>query len=233
MCSVLLKNKKGDTWTLKEFVILFFAAIIIISITGFFYKLYAVTLSQKDDGSIANFEDRLYANTKQLMESPEATDYIIANYFLGKDRIVVGFDTRWDDTVKVDSTGFDSNIYKPFKCGNAACLCLYTNEWDRGDSANRDQSILSCRSEAFAGHNVVFLSTANRLSGKTRGIQREDGSGDYLIFYGEDWEVQRIYIEKKYEENENKYYIYISTINENGDNDVNLRKRQIDDSRES
>ena len=232
MHSIFFKNNKKGTWTLKEVIILFFAAFLIIATFGFFNELQAAFFSQKDDGSIANFE-RLYSTEKELMESTDAKDYRTINYFIGKNKVLVGFDTDWkgDKEKIVDKFIWDSVIYKPFKCGNAACLCLYTDDWKPDDAAKRDKGVIECLSSVFSGKNIVFLSEGDdKIEPRTAGLPREDIKGNYLVFYGKDWGTKPIYIEKIYKDG--KYYIYISKINLDDSKDpANIRKKEIDKSR--
>ena len=95
-----IPNKKGDTWITKETIVLVGAFFIILFLYPFFSNLYAATTSQKDDGSRANFEKRLYPVLKMLMESNAPRDYFPDSYSIGSDKIWVGFDTDWDDTKK-------------------------------------------------------------------------------------------------------------------------------------
>ncbi|MBI4452421.1 hypothetical protein HY637_03255 [Candidatus Woesearchaeota archaeon] len=225
------KHKKGledsGTWGLKEIAILVlcaFGVYIILSVTS---TLYAATLSQKDEGSKANL-NRLYNNIKLLLENSEPRAYIEDSYFLGENRVLVGFDTYWDETREIIDFRLwdDYNVYKPSLCGTSACLCLYTNDWDPRTAENRNKELLQCRSEAFVGKNIIFFSEGGNINPKTKGTQREDMNENYLIFYGDEWETQQIYIEKEYKKEENKYYIYISKINKQNQNDpATLRKR--------
>ena len=221
------KNKLGDTWISKETVVLLVVGFIILLFSVFIGNLYASTISEKDDGSKANL-DRIYDDIKILIEKP-AKAYHTDNYFIGEGNTLVGFDTQWDDSKKVINLPLwpDSNIYKPFKCGNSACLCLYNKNWEPNSATKRNQGVLSCRSEIFAGKDIVFLSEGGDVEPKTKGVSREDVSGSYLVLEG-DGKVHFIYIEKDYRK-ESKYYIYISSINEDKDDDpANIRKKQID-----
>ena len=219
------------TLGLEEIVILVVVAFIVLGTFGFFNEIYAAVVSQKDDGSIANFE-RFYANLKELIDSKSNRDYKIGNYFIGSDKILVGFDTKWSDkaeivpgTLKIFG-GY--NLYKPFKCGSGACLCLYESKLST-DSAKRDANVISCRSESFFGKNVVFLSEGGNVEPKTKGLPRADSKGNYLVFYGKDWKVQEIYIEKFFDGG--KTYIYVSKIDTTkSDDPANVRKKAIDSS---
>ncbi len=232
------RNKRGATEIPIEVVYLFVVGLLLVVFIGFFGSLYAATLSQKDDGSKANFY-RIYSDIEKFMKSSNSREGRVDNYYLGKDYVLIGFDTNWDDnkdiipgTLKIFG-GY--NFYKPFKCGNSACLCLFIkNQQESGDSSKRDQGIADCSSEAFSGKNVAFLSEGGEVTPKTRGIQRTDTNGNYLVFYGEDWGTQRIYIEKEYKKEDNRYYIYISKINENKyDDPANARKRVTDNSKQT
>ncbi|MEK6947428.1 MAG: hypothetical protein AABX32_07520 [Nanoarchaeota archaeon] len=230
------KNKRGDTTIPKETVYLVISAVLLVFISVFFYKVYATVTAEKDDGSKTNFLNKLSPSLKSLMTGTSDNQYYIQNYFLGNDKILVGFDTSWDDSKKSNGgTVFQSNLNRPFKCGNSACVCLYNNKWEPADSAKRDQGVMACMTDAFAGKNVVFYSEGGDVEPKTSGTSREDIKGNYLVFYGslgippakKYFATQRIYMEKRYREG--KYYIYISKIDENkADDPANLRKRELD-----
>jgi hypothetical protein len=228
--SYSLKRQKKAIITLEEAIILGLVAFLVIVSFGFFNKLQASVLSQKDDGSIANF-DRLYNNVEKLLESQESEDYLIDNYFLGNNRRLVGFDTEWDEQREIVELNIrdDLNLYKPFKCGNSACICLYNNDWDPENAANRDKGVLGCRSETFSGKNVLFSSEGSDITPKTKGIARQDARDNYLIFFGENFKIQRIYIEKIYLSDQNKYLIYISRIDEDNNDDPVTKRKQIID----
>ena len=233
------KNKRGDvTWIPRETVVLVVVGVLLIFTYIFFSDLYAATLSKKDDGSNANF-NRIYSDIDKFMKSSNLIEGKIYNFYLGKNYVLIGFDTRWDDNKDIIPGTFKIfggyNFFKPFKCGNSACLCLFVkNQQVSGEEAKRDQGIVGCSSEAFAGKNVVFLSEGGGVTPKSRGIQRTDANGNYLVFYGEDWGTQPLYIEKNYKKEENRYYIYISKINENKyDDPANIRKKAADNSKQA
>ena len=227
------RNKKGDTDTFPtEMVYIVVAALLLIFIAAFFYKLYAAATAENDDGSKVNFQNKLAIPLENLMKKSQ-DDYSLQNYYLGKDYMIVGFDTQWDDIKKVANVNIPLgsediigkwaliNIYKPFKCGNTACICLYNKDAKVTESTERDTGIIDCITAPFAGKNVVFYSYGGDINPKTLGIPRQDVNGNYLVFFGKEFGllgkafgVQRIYIEKQYKKNENKYYIFISKDDE-------------------
>ena len=123
----------------------------------------------------------------------------------------------------MDSTLFaDQIIYKPYKCGNSACVCLYSDEWEPGNAAKRDSGIISC--STFPGKNILFSSSVGS------GTSKDDGT-KYLIFYGKKGS-QPIYIEKKYDKGSDTYNIYISNIDSNDPNNPALLRRSAIESLE-
>ena len=224
-----LLNKKG-MWTLTEIVIMVFAALLVIGTFGFFDKLYAATVGQEDDGSIANF-DKLYETTQELIESSSEKDYKLLNYFLGEDKNFIGFDTIWVDTKEIVDIRWlsnawlnsdDLNAYKPFKCGNSACLCLYTDDWSPDDPAKREKGVLSCKSQVFSNKKVIFLSQ----QGTANGVPRTDVSNSlYMVFFGDNIKISRIYIEKVYDKTKDTYFIFVSKIDENNPNDPAMKRK--------
>ena len=223
-----VSGRGGQTWILKEIAVMVLVAIIIIATVTFFNKVWAVFNSKKDDGSIANF-DRLYNDVKDLLESPDAMAYKLDPFFIGSGKILMGFDTNWDDQ-KNSVVGTLFNAYKPFKCGNGACICLYTSDWKPNDPAKRDQGVVSCRSEAFRDKDIAFISEGSDVKPKTSGTKRTDIKGNYFVFYGNEWKSQYLYIEKF--SSGSRTYIYVSSIDVNNDNDpANIRKKSIDNSK--
>ena len=231
----LIKNKSGDTWTLREIVTIVLAAIIVIGLAAFLYEIQAAIFQKKDDGSIANF-DRLYPEIKDLMTSTEPRDYKIINYYLSSDYVIVGFDTEWDNQKKVAYGSLRNyNIYKPSKCGTSACICLYNDEWSPSESSTADKGLINCRSEIFSGKNVVFMSeggdqNVNENTLYNIGLPRDDNNGNFLIYYSDYFGVKQLYIEKYQKTDENKYYIYISTIDAKNypGSEAIKRKKEID-----
>jgi hypothetical protein len=120
---------------------------------------------------------------------------------------------------------------------------LYRGDWEPRKPNKRDEGVIECLSDAFVGKNVVFLSEgSNKVKPRTAGLKREDVEGNYLVFFGEPtiadtkritvrseyrWAIEEIYIEKFYDGE--KYYIYISKIDETDPEDpANKRKTAID-----
>lgn len=222
-----MKNKKADTWITKEAVILVFAGVLILYTFGFFNKLEAATLNSKNSDSLANFEKRIYNDITVMMSNNLISDYRTENYYLASGNFLVGFDTDWDDTRVVYGK---STISKPYKCGNSACMCLYSNYPNPAPGKN-DENVVSCQSGAFSGKDVAFLGESN-ANPKSIGLARADGKGNYLILQGKGWGVQYTYIEKQYNKDQNKYYIYVSSIQSTNSNDpASIRKKTIDDSK--
>lgn len=198
--SLLISNKKAIKLALSETVVLVIAAILVLASFGVLWKLYGAIVSEKDDGSLANFE-RLYATIKEISESNEK-NYAVINYYLGKDKALIAFDTIWDENKKTSNAlstfSFgETNLYKPYACGNAACICLYdSNIWKPGDKVNRDAGVLGCRSEAFAKKSATFQSAKGPVP-QTLGTSRGDNAL-YAVFKGDSTkEVFRLYIDKK------------------------------------
>ncbi len=235
-----IKDKNGSIESvLDESGKMILAGLLVALLLGYFVvKLYAAYSSDEDDGSKANFIN-LYNEISKLMQSSSTINYKVDNFYIGDDKILVGFDTNWDNTKTVADFGARSrsfNIYKPYKCGNSACICLFTTDWKPTDPSDRVSGVVECESSAFAGKNVIFLSEGQNVEPKTSGYPREDVGSNYLLYYGRGWNrnTQRLYIEKKYDTSQNRYHIYIAKINEREPNDpVYLRKKSIDDSRNS
>lgn len=228
------KNKNGEAPTgdvARETLYLFLSGFVVLFISLFIYRVQSSVASQKDDGSIANFNG-LYKNTKELLESTLNRDYIIDEYYISKDYILVGFDTGWDESKDIIPRIFGgTKVYKPFKCGNQACLCIYKEKLP-AESAKRDEGVASCETEAFSNKNIVFLSEGGDIKPKTAGIARTDRKGNYLVISGSEWNAQEVYIEKF--SDAGKIYIYISKIDtKKNDDPPSKRKSEIDAARKN
>src|SRR3989338_3104667 len=91
---------------IKEVILMVFAAIIMVSVSGLWSELYAAVYTQPDDGSIANF-NRLYAAFEGMLPKADQTaqsqptdtikDKDLINFYLGPGKAVVFFDTDWDN----------------------------------------------------------------------------------------------------------------------------------------
>jgi len=237
-------SKKG--MDLKEAAYLVFAAILVIALYAFFTKLQGVIQGNKDDGSMANY-DRLYEAMRDMIKNDlnsdkDSKEYIIMNYYLGIDHYLVGFDTTWSNNLVVAA---GDNIFKPFKCGNAACLCLYEGRGVWKDAADRDTQVQSCRSDELVGQNIIFSSEgAESVIPRTAGEKRADGNTHYLVLYGRPklltlakvfrkehriWEVAQIYVEDSYNAKSKTHTIYLSSIDtSNPAHPATKRKMEID-----
>ncbi len=210
------KNKKGMEMQLSEIIMLVFGGLILIALIAFIYNLQAAVLSEPDEGSIANF-NRLYKTIKELIESSDDRNYRVINFFTNRENTLVGFDTDWYEDpseMKIIADGEsylgdDEPIYRPFKCGNSACLCLYDMKITQ-DPNKRNEGIIECRSDGLSSKNIEFVDL-NLYRGLSI-LER----------------VVPIYIEKTYG-TDKKYVIYINRIDiTNLDDEANIRKKDID-----
>src|SRR3989338_6450267 len=155
------KNKKGIEWQISEMIVFFFGAILLIALVAFFLKLQSALFAEEDDGSIANLK-RLNEEIKELLGTSPDQDSKIINYFIGEDKMLLGFDTGAtnDFTIIAQSKPGQmmfSSAYRPFKCGDSACLCLY-NGVPGTTSPNSDQNVVDCTSGEISGKNIIFSS---------------------------------------------------------------------------
>jgi len=250
------KNKKGDMPPPKELVILFFGALILVMLFWFLFKLASVSLAGSDDGSVGNL-GRLSNEIKELMESQYDKDYKIINYFIGNDKILVGFDTDSSGEPSIDrDTMFDASgnfilikkikqehftkLYRSIKCGQSACLCMYKDGIpNENDREKIEKNVIECKWKPFSGKKVTFLNE-NRdtfLGVNLDGTPYPDKLFTYtydgftiLYFYylHKSSGVFELYIEIT-KEVDDKYTIYMSEINTNDECDpANRRKKDID-----
>jgi len=216
-------SKKG-AWTLREAVELLFAGALVLGILLFGFKVQSAILTEPDDGSRANFET-LYSEIIELVENSAEQDYKIINYFIADGKFLVGFDTNWDNPI---------DIYRPLtKCGNSACLCLYSGDDKWKESNKRNEELITCRSDGLSKKNVTFYSEGDEsIEPRTIASLRPDGNRHFLVFDGDDWEIERLYIEKEFIKATKTNLIYITRIDENNALDIpNIRKKTIDASR--
>jgi hypothetical protein len=160
------RNRKGFQWLTSETIILFFGAILLIATIAFFFRLQSTVFAEEDDGSKANFI-RLQDEIKEMMTNNIAEKTI--NYFISEDFVVAGFDTNWDDSKGKSRNSenvifakwifLHNSLYRPYKCGNSACLCLYKKIDRLPDKLeDSDKNVLDCRREGFTDKDIIFLS---------------------------------------------------------------------------
>lgn len=236
MSRFFVRSRKGDSQFLFMVIEFAIGALLVTYILSYLIlKVVTGISSSKDDGSHSNFENKLYFSLREMMQNTQS-DYRIMNYFIGSDKILVGFDTEWDENKAIISKSFadtiffrKSNLFRPFACGTAACLCLYTTKIEKGSSNKRDEGVIDCKSDIFAGKKVVFSAEGGDVTPKTAGLKRDYGLGNYLFLNGADWKVQRLYVEKTHEGG--KYSIYISKIDEDNPNDPAAKRKNLIDSK--
>ncbi len=209
------KNRKGVQWLTSETIIFFFGAILLIATIAFFFRLQSAVFADEDDGSKANLK-RLNEEIKELLGTSYSKDYKIINYFIGEHRMLLGFDRDANGGYTLIAASGDimfsvGPVYKPFDCGNSACLCLYDGAPSH-ETAKRDQGVLRCEREGtgknlvFSGSNIFKIGNLESLTHRTK----------------------HIYIEKT-EQPKGTYNIYINVIDTSDPNDeANKRKIGID-----
>ncbi len=208
------QSRKGAL-TLNETIMLVFAFLVVLGLWAFSSKLYAAVFTEKDDGSLANFE-KLYAALKEILQTNEKP-YTILNYFLGENKALVAFDTSAE---KIATTIPNiETLYKPFACGKAACICLYdTDRWSPSEMANPDKGVISCKSQDFSGKNINFYALPGAPP-QTSGKEGAANSARYVVYKGDkNTPVFRLYVGKQVATN-NQYGIYISPIDESNPQD--------------
>ena len=140
------------------------------------------------------------------------------NYFIGEKKLLLGFNKDANGNYALIAGSGDimfavGPVYKPFDCGNSACLCLY-NGAPSNEINKRDQGLLRCEREgtgknlAFSSPNIFKIGNLESLTHRTK----------------------QIYIEKT--KKPDSYDIYIDVIDTSNPNDQsNVRKTGIDASR--
>lgn len=197
---VLTKNKKGFM-TLKEAVILIFAAILMLGMLGFVLKLQSAVRPGSDDAiSIANF-NRLYSEILEVTKNTNFEDERIFNYYIGKETKLVAFDTNGNENkidmlIKIGKERvrfFDSK--KPSHCGNDACICLYNVNKIDSDPDKRDDPVIECRMKELSDKNIVF---ENGLINKKDIINNEEITELRILrYYDADTKTYTINIDPK------------------------------------
>ena len=145
----------------------------------------------------------------------------IMNYFIGEKRMLFGFDKDANGDYALIAASGDimvsvGPVYKPFDCGNSACLCLYDGVPSH-DAGERDKGVLRCEREG-TGKNIVFSDDSPNIF--------KIGDIESLTH-----RTKHLYIEKT-EEPEGTYNIYINEIDTSDINDeANKRKIEIDASK--
>lgn len=116
----MFRHKKA--FTIEEAIKLALVAIILFSTVTIVYKIYLAFTSERDDGSLANFEDGLVPKVQELLKNDKKLDYTQINYFIGA-AAVVGYNKAWDSQQNLQIIGL--KIEKPSSCSDKACLCFF------------------------------------------------------------------------------------------------------------
>lgn len=216
------KNRKGIEWLTSETIIFFFGAILLIATIAFFFRLQSAVFADEDDGSKANLislNDKIKELLGTSYDKDHSKDYRTMNYFIGEEKMLLSFnkDASGDYSV-IAASGYPSltvgPVYKPFDCGNSACLCLYDGAPSH-ETDKRDKGVLRCEREG-TGKNLVFSGSNIFKIGSLESLTRR---------------TKQIYIEKT-EEPKGTYNIYINEIDTSDTSDpANKRKIGIDASR--
>jgi len=171
MHAIFFKKKKKGFITLQEAIILFFGALILVGMIWFMVKLYSLFISDPDDGSIANFR-RLHKEVIKLLEDQDSYPQTKQlNYFTSKDYVVVGFDTEWDafkgkekhyrNLIFGELGIVKDQLFKPLRCGNSACLCLYKKGDLPSEPQDSERKLVECKLEGLADKTIIFGSSFN------------------------------------------------------------------------
>lgn len=196
-------------------IIFFFGAILLIATIAFFFKLQSAVLAEEDDGSKANLIS-LNEEIKELLRTSHDKDYKTINYFIAEGKMLLGFNKdTYGDYAIIAASGdpylTEGPVYKPFDCGNSACLCLYDGVPSH-ETYERDKGVLRCEREGtgknlvFSGSNIFKIGNLESLTHRTK----------------------QIYIEKT-EQPDGTYNIYLNDIDTSDINDeANKRKQEID-----
>jgi len=224
----MLKNKKS--FVLKEAIVLGFAAALLIFGFVIAYKIYSAFSGETDDGSLANFEDRLVPKMQELLDSNKKLDYTQINYFVG-DAAVVGYNKVWDS--EENRYIFHLKIEKPVSCVDKSCLCFF-----KGDSALSSNPYKPCtkfdKTTYFLKDMDESISsgesaaTGNFYSSQLPDVFTKEGY-TYLKLSGSALKIKShaIYIEK-YTNPIDEVIFYIAPVNDATREKINKRKAYID-----
>ena len=222
----MFKNKKS--FTLEEAIVFAFAGVIFLATLFIGKELYASVTSEKDDGSIANFQSRLVPKIVEMHNNNKKFDYAQIDYFLGADKAVVGFNKNWNKEI-------DIAIDKPNECSSKACLCIFNRDNIQTGKPQKpcvkfdkvayflkdtDESVKVSTEKSVAG---------NLFYGASSGPLFSQSNYRYMILYGNTLKskTQAFYLEK-YQNSNGDVVFYFAPVNEATKEKIAKRKRYID-----
>lgn len=224
----MFRNKKGIA--LEEVIIFGLVSFIFIfGVIPFSARLYKTFNSNQDDSSTANFEDQLILKVQELLKSDKKLDYRQINYFLGDDRVVMGYNAEWN---KDESGAAELVVPKPKSCGSEACLCIYKGSRTVFGGDPLKPCAKFDKVKYFVKHKSLssrpFKDTiiaGGAFYGPESGFDGYEYK--YLVLDGNNFKSQTLYIEK-YQNSGAESTIFIAPVNDDTRREINRRKQHID-----
>jgi|GEM_PF-6171546 hypothetical protein len=229
---IMLRNKKA--FTLEEAIKLAFVAIILLFTVIIAYRIWSAFTTDRDDGSLRNFEGTLAPKIQELLKSDRKIDYIKTpvNYFIGA-AAVVGYNREWDS--ERDKYVIGLKLEKPASCSDKACLCFFKQ--DSGLSGkpykpciklDKVAYILKDPDESIKYKTANDEAVANSFYGSS---MPEAFTKEYRYFLIDGASLaqksQPLYIEK-YQKPNGDVIIFVAPINDATRDNINKRKAYID-----
>ncbi|MBI2658668.1 hypothetical protein HYX05_01015 [Candidatus Woesearchaeota archaeon] len=224
----MFRNKKA--FTLQEAITLALVAVILVSTVAIVYKIYSSFTSERDDGSLANFEDGLIPKVQELLKSDKKLDYTQINYFIGA-AAIVGYNKAWDSQQNLQIIGL--KIEKPNSCSDKACLCFFKQssvlsgnpykpciKFDKVAYFLKDSDAAVAYSTERAVQNIFYDSLVPDTFKTEYKYMLLDGSNLKQ-------KSQAIYIEK-YQNANGEFTFYFAPVNDATRDKINKRKAYID-----
>jgi hypothetical protein len=192
-------------------------------------SLLSIFLPDEDVNALNNF-GALYSATQTVLNSKVDYQSIRTPFQLTKNYCVVAFDTGF---VNGQITDRKENAYKPDRCHQQACMCVYKKPYDWGTLSDMEGGLIKCYT--FDYQKIIFYSEDVKGNGEEKVVPRIDGTAkiiggttknfkiagkneykNFVIFGDGNKDIQPfgthdLWIEKRVIDKEN--YIYISIWN--------------------
>jgi len=157
----MINSKKGtEGLTLTQIIGIVMAVIGVIALTLLIVRLSKPFFGKQDYDATKNNFDELTDKVQELLDNKK--DFAVERnfpYFIDKNYVLIGFDKDWDEDVYIDNCirtkEIEQKAFKPSRCSDKACLCLYKTALTYWDEDKKEDNVLHCA--VFDG-NIIFLS---------------------------------------------------------------------------
>jgi len=229
-------NKRGGVFSIgpKEVMYLVIGSLIILTTFVIFTGIGKQLLGGGGEDQAMKNNFKLVSKAfDKIMSNPARYASTEVPIFLGDEAVLVGFDTKWDETKDVSRCGgivpvvSDDEAYRPIKCQQKGCLVLYSDDehTDKGDTNKYIIDLKRFEGDVFFAGEPDPGYRASNAYGNSRTLQvqssvyKADFKPAYMLIYGQCGNgpemAQKLFHIEKFVEGEGqskKTYIYIVQV---------------------